>query len=799
MFLIKQLDGMHRGLPFLSLFLLLVGICMIWLTILPVEWMKSGLDLFNTSQQFKTAFEAWYTWTWSPSILFVAAGLILIAGILFLMRGAIEHLLRAVVNRLEIVDEAFIRETDSIIGVSKRLLLSWFLMCCGFILAQYWATLMHGFFRWDDFAILSDNRNYSLVELIFLPFLDHSMPLYRLEQALIVALFGVFPLIYNIFLLSIFIFEIFFVGLIMREMKVSIVNILATITLFTAFAPWGEAISGYYILSVYWQSALLCLVAIWAYLRWVKTGKSIFPIFTISAMGLAPFVDLAGIWVPPAILTFAVCCHVAIPPQEGRKGFWRSHAWVIGGVVSSLLLTAGFNLYVFTSVTSGQFLLLMNSAMPGGTTHSMTNLLHQFFFMVAGGILLPLFFPIGYWRMPTVILVPLLVTLLLVGVGIGWVIWRKADRPSKGYALAVLCIMLGICLLVVAARGYIGFSHAWPIKYTGTPYLWFCVLVGLLLNVLWVQTTGKARVMHLKIIGLILVLYLAIQSIFDIVSNRLVVKVPAFGYGYSSHINGAKARREVLEGLRNDLIIPLLSQSPDHEFRIPSLDGLYIFDIYPILGEYPLEHYQDFIVPAGHKAKFIRNIAMKASVAHNEEIVASLRGETHPYFVKTLETGSYVQRLYLASLPLHFQRRECPDGSLGGGVAAEPGSPAEQDSFKGGETLILDSQGDVMVPIRNRPWDPETAHLLSLNIRALSTAAQTVRIEIAFHGALQIPYPTPWLELTVDEAHCLSVDLLQVYAYALNPQITHLVVRFRTPGRYQISQFTLHSPFATAH
>ena len=270
-----SLHTQHR-FPLFSLIFLLTGLSTGILTILPYSPMNSALSSFEISQTTRTFLENWLTSTLMPAMRFVSLGLILMSAVLFLTRHQGEKLIEKLINRMASAEKSFAQDTHSIWGMPRRSLFIWFLVCCAFVLLRYWPTLIHGFFRNDEFILLSFNRTEQLSKLILLPHLEHVLPLFRLELAAMVAFFGVSPLPYNIALLLIFALLLFFTFLLMKEMKVIQLGILIALMLFTNLVvACGGIAAGHYALSTFPQLMLFCLMSIWTYMRWQKTSVPI--------------------------------------------------------------------------------------------------------------------------------------------------------------------------------------------------------------------------------------------------------------------------------------------------------------------------------------------------------------------------------------------------------------------------------------------------------------------------------------------------------------------------------------------
>ena len=86
-------------------------------------------------------------------------------------------------------------------------------------------------------------------------------------------------------------------------------------------------------------------------------------------------------------------------------------------------------------------------------------------------------------------------------------------------------------------------------------------------------------------------------------------------------------------------------------------------------------------------------------------------------------------------------------------------------------------------------WDPEQAHILTLRVSAVPDKpipGEETYIEVTFEGQLPIPYSANKFAVPKEGGE-ISVDLLQLYSYSLNPQVGKLGLRFPSAGSYTIS------------
>ena len=112
-------------------------------------------------------------------------------------------------------------------------------------------------------------------------------------------------------------------------------------------------------------------------------------------------------------------------------------------------------------------------------------------------------------------------------------------------------------------------------------------------------------------------------------------------------------------------------------------------------------------------------------------------------------------------------------------------SSANSVSFKtaGGASAML-LPGD---------WDPEQIHILSMNVSAVldkPVPGEEPQVEVLFEGQLPIPY-RPNRIVVPQGGSIITVDLLQLYSYSLNPQVGKLSLRFPGAGSYTIADLRL--------
>ncbi|HBG05911.1 MAG: hypothetical protein A2075_04115 [Geobacteraceae bacterium GWC2_58_44] len=192
-----------------------------------------------------------------------------------------------------------------------------------FVMVRFWPSILHCYFRYDDFEFFSANRTDPLLQLTNMLHGDHALPLYRYQVALMEHIFGVDPIYYNVFTLLTFVMVLNVTWLLFRKLKYSDASFLLFSVLFLGWSNWGEMTTGYFCLIPYSQLSLCSLISIWCCLQWQVLKSVKYQLLAILFLFLAVFVDISGIWVPFGVLLFVVH-RTDLPFQKSRTGFCQA-------------------------------------------------------------------------------------------------------------------------------------------------------------------------------------------------------------------------------------------------------------------------------------------------------------------------------------------------------------------------------------------------------------------------------------------------------------------------------------------
>lgn len=685
------------------------------------------------------------------------------------------------IEKLEGPDHPTLQNNKSSLVIDRRslLFLSMFSLCV--VALRNWSSVLHGYFKYDDFEFFSTNRTEPLLSLLVTPHGDHLLPLYRLEVATMNFLFGVNPIYYNLFVSSLFVLLLIFVGLLLREMRAGQLTIVLFAILCMGWIDWGEIAAGYFCISIYVQITLLSVISIWSYYRWTETLATIFKLLTITCIGIALFLDLSGVWVPIAVIIFSFNYFSSDRINRSVRDWFKSHRWLLAAVVTIYILFAMLNWFVFFVSKHGVFL-----SMSGNSRHTLFSFLLQTFYLISGGLLLTPFFPIGFNLLPPVILILLLAVLFVLATYIVFRTLKNSGMEVRRHIYSVLFVILMTVTIIVIGRPMVGFSYALVAKYIGVPYLWFCLLCCLIWNHHWQRQNlpGKSRMATLSL--LLLLCFIGQQLLFD----NILFLSKSEGAGYIVNTEEARTRKNNVDEIKQRLILPLLA-SQNSELHIPSLDGNNIFNIYPKLFKYNLSHYLDFVVPKGERVVLYKNKAMQTWAAKDVVTVTSLRSNIDKIFVKYLENDMYAQLLYLS--PVELSSNTVLDTTFKTYPNIQgPLESRSAISYQQGGYALFHSNGRTELIVDRGVWDPETRHLLVLNVEYQGNSmADSLRLDVNFSGELKIPYSKNFVIIPSRKKCTISIDLLQIYAYSLNQQVGNLRIGFPVSGKYLVSGVTL--------
>jgi hypothetical protein len=653
---------------------------------------------------------------------------------------------------------------------------------CAFAVAlRYAATLRYGYFRYDDFDLLSVAHHHPWRRACWLPHGDHFLPLTRLLASAAYALFGVTAWPYNLGVLASLAAVVIMGARLLAEFKVSCAAQLLFVALVVPWSPWGEIMAGYYILSSYTLIAALGLAAIWCYLRWRASPHRRFLWGASLCTLAATLLDISGWYVPPALGVFLAADFLHGATPRAGQGWLATHREVFVGLGLACLPGLAGAIYAYGIVNHGLFL-----SMGGGGVRSLPRLAGDLFYLLDVGLLVSFVTPFIYARLPLALLGGLAAIALLVWLAFMVGAVRAASRPQRIILGAIAAVLAGTCLMVNLGRP----SEAtmvvrWAAKHVGPSFVWLGLLIAFAWHVRWTQADAGRKIVMAELTLVGLGVFWSAQAAFG--QLGLAVAFPPFGY--SAEIRDAIDRRAAITEITEKIVRPIALARSQSGTVAPTLDGPYLALRYPSLFEYNLSTYTPFFVSAAPGITFIRNPAMHLWRAPDVATVSSLRVAVSPEFLELLVRNPVMRDYYFAHIPLRSTTgrnefaHQLPSGPQADGTALALASDG---------TAAIISDGKYELWLRRTAFDPESSTLLRLAIDRLGPeSGQGINLAVVFttdfaatQGGGSITLAPPFDRVT-------EVDLRQLYAFALSRRVSDLRLIFTEPGRYRLRVATL--------
>jgi hypothetical protein len=632
-----------------------------------------------------------------------------------------------------------------------------------------WIAGIHGTFMYDDLDILSVVRTMPLAQSLWQVHGDVPIPLFRIFFAGMYALFGVNELYWNLyFLLLVLAVNLTALAIIVALGANLVVSILFFLTTMSA-AVWNyNPTVGYYSMSIYPQIGLLGLLGVLAIIHWRSSGTVFYKWLALAVSIMAPFIHPSGAYVPMAVGAFTYFNELA---RAG--GSWSplrmlapDFRWLTIGLTTGLV---SFAAYFAAVVHDAPFLSMAHSPL------SAIAVIKSAWFLFSQGVAYELLRPLirlflRHTDMATQDMAAVTVALTFSIAG-----FLNVTTAQRRTYLALLAPSIIIIIVVSLGRRLTGIDDVVNSvgKYNTYAYLWFSIanfyLLSCLATKIPVRWREPSAVLAVLIVATLFVQYTRQYNAF---------RVEAISRG--------QQMESLLAVFRN-----YAARTAPAPMHIPTLDGNFISPAHaPLLYRYNLAHYRAFFQDFDDRLTLLRTAVMDNWGKEGTQTVRSLREATDPAFIRALETDSGLQSLYLDSVELE-PRKTRPDGQpmrldeLAIKNADIVRSTANSVSFTtaGGASAML-LPGD---------WDPEQIHILSMNVSAVLDTpipGEEPQVEVLFEGQLPIPYRPNRIAVPAGGS-VISVDLLQLYSYSLNPRVGKLSLRFPGAGSYTITDLRL--------
>jgi len=630
----------------------------------------------------------------------------------------------------------------------------------------HWFVVIHGTFTYDDLDILAVIRTAPLLPSLLLLHGDAAIPLFRVFFAAMYATFGVHELYWNLYsLLLMLTVNVAAVALLVRLGTSLLVSALFYVTVMSA-GVWNYVALGYYSMSIYQQIGLLGLLGVLAVVEGQDRNSAYWLGAAVVCSALAPFIHPSGAYVPMAVGAFALVRELGRSdagwsPLRMLRADYRFFTF---GLLAVVAVYAAY-LVVAVRLQGGAFLSMAHSPLsPAAVAYSLYLLLSQ-------GMALPLLKPLigllAWYASPAIQgALALAAACVLITAGAA-----NVDTRSRWTFFALLVPSVVIVIVVSLGRRLASIEDVTTSagKYNGFAYLWFLIatfyLAGCLVAKIPPRWKQRSAVAAATIAALLFVRY-AVQD--------------------DPWLTEGPRRRQQQQSL-----ISVFAQYADRQapaqMHIPTLDGAFIWPHYNLLFTYNLSAYRPFFGSFDQRLTLLRNQAMDPWGREATKTVSSLRQATDPAFVQALEADQRLQELYLGAVELRPKAPAPLDRQSA--VRLDEANVANATSISARDgALTISTTGGASLRLIAGDWDPETNHVLTLRVVPAAVAPEPGGdwVEVTFSGDLPFRYAPNRVSLPQGGGD-VSIDLLQLYSYALNPRVRDLGLRFPRAGGYTIS------------
>lgn len=626
-----------------------------------------------------------------------------------------------------------------------------FILCLLFVFALNMQGITRGYFHSDDFAMLAENISHPMGEILFLPYSDHVMPLFRAEIAVMYHAFGTNPFPYNASMLLLAAGVLWSAYMLLRRLGSSLYTHLIFLALFGSSIVLSSFLAGFYVLAAYTQVLIFSVMMLWAYLKWYSeaaSNRALYLLFSLLCLGAAIAIDISGIWAIGALMVFS---YFYTSAQEDSWSLWsyvRRHMALLCGVLVVLALFSSFMIYVFHLYpTSGVF---SERALP---LSAQVQSLYQ---VLTAGTIAELFAPsvgliISQPRFVAYVsLWGIAMALLLLGFGLFvYKASRLENRNTRLLIYAFVLILLGVSVLPALRRPSSQTASFFPIQQIFVPFFWYIIVLAVAVSSYLKRTSPKTT----RIVIAFCVLLIGWQMV--------------FGFYKDESLQHVIASKQSVERLQTLLVPPLnnIAAQSKTAVSVPNLRGSYIN---PYVFGNDLWKYKAFL----NLAPNIHLLDVRGG-----PYVAS----TSPLFLQALHTDEKLRTLYLA----HVELEE--------GYQTQP---LHSDAPK-----TFESDGEARIVIGPGTIDPAKRYMLHLDM-TIPQSPEKIFLDLSYKNDFGIVGPIAAIRLdqfsvslpdSKERRYAISVDLNQMYAYALSQSVSDVALIFTTPGHYTVYGYTLES------
>jgi hypothetical protein len=646
-------------------------------------------------------------------------------------------------------------------GSKRARLLTILLVLTPLIVVTKWFRVVDGIFTYDDFDLLAVLRTMPLAQAMVTFHGDVPLPLLRVFVAAMHGLFGVDEFWWNLFFLLLILAVNWTAVAILIGLGCDLlVGGLFYLTAMSA-AVWDYTALGYYSMSIYPQIGLLGLIGVLAIVLWRNGGSRRWQWVALAAALLAPFIHPSGAYVAVAVGGFAYLTAFAGPDRSaGPLAMFRPELrWLTFGLVAAL---AAFALFFAWMVHGQRFLSMAHSPLTA------TAVARSLYFLWSQGMVLELLKPFTPRLLLRIDPATLGAAVFILALAATAAALRLLSRAERWTYLALLAPALANTVVVSFGRRLSSIEDVTNTagKYNNFAYLWFAIATFYLLSRVAVRIPLRWQ----RIAATAAVVVVAMVFLSTVREPNRFAK------------EGLQRRAQMADVLTSFDAYAAAQPGP---LRIPALDGVFIAAGHPLLHTYNLGHYRPFL-RFDDRLTLLRNDAMQGWGADETRRVPSLRRAIEPSFREALLSQPRLQSLYFAGAELAPMDRvpERIDAVRLDRVVVSGAEVLDRSA----DTLSFRTTGGAAVVIAGEVGDPEMRHRLVLRIAAEPDRANAgaIPVMVTFTGDLPIPYKPNRLLLPAPTSD-VAVDLLQVYAYALNERVGQLALQFPYAGRYTLA------------
>ncbi|MCM2375244.1 hypothetical protein [Aporhodopirellula aestuarii] len=639
------------------------------------------------------------------------------------------------------------------------------ILCWG---AYFW----NGYFRYDDFEVVSICGDGSFWDQLFVVHGDHTLPLFRIEMWVLLQSFGTEPFVYNLFYFLIFVAVPVVTFFLFREFRIGDGASYLFLVLFVTWLGWPHLVAGYYILSVYLQAVLFTSAAVLFLQKYLAMHRKRDAILSLVMASLALAIELAGVIVIPILVVFLIA---GFRREFGVKQFVRLNCGYLTAFVLLVVGVCSYLWYVFRVLYPGRFLVMAGAS---GESEGFIGLVSRSYLVLRNGIVhtlsgLNLLDLSDDSRLGDVVLLGLIVMVALAC----RVAWLSGRQSVVKFLLAASVCMLGAIVMTAIGR-----PQGAVFKHVVIVFYWFSVVVAVGLAVSISAIKDRSIRLGLFVLPIVLCFLPPLLMHFQYPSSQLT----AARY----NLIDARARRLQLGELANLLLGPLADVPGER--RIPTLDGNYLFAKFGSgLYKYDMSFYRHHIGLSNDRVVLYRNQAMSSWTAPSVQTADDLRDVVDSRFKKQLKASPSLRELYLQPIVL---------GDRNSGIANLGEYLAEPIFHTATELPVTLDEQNHDSAIFAGAITTSGGLLLSLNAKVLNR--QEGELQIYFTNDFAANGPLGRILIGLEEAEGvfqmdasgivdIEVALDQIYAFSLSESISECRIQVEGSQVIQIDSVEL--------